>query len=676
MTGDNPAAGAAPAPFHRPGMAYFWVLNDRVDWAEVERQLQAFAAAEDLTALCLHPTSGVPYGGDEWFDFIGRICRRAAELNLRIWLYDEDPFPSGNAGGRITAEHPGLAAQGIRQHVYDPTAQGDTGIFYFPTGPLLWCGLVDEATGAYTDLTARVGLLRRKWTFEERWDSRFFYPDTPLYAAPSAGPVGAEYALTVPEIPPGMRLLALVAGAAEQSSWSPFGPLADSLNPAATRLFLEYTHERYFRALGDLFGATIEAIFTDEPKLFDSHPWTPGLFEDFMRERGYDIRPFLHYLFSDSDCERARLTRLHYREHVARRFRDAWMRPVAAWCRAHGLRFVGHISPEDDPSEQASCLGDLLPLLEEMDLCGTDIIIPAAGDARHPILNVGTVCAVSVAQQRGKGGTMSETGHMMDQLSMEEIARVFRWQTVLGLTAPLGNCAALSVRGPRGGVPPAFSPDHPNWPALADLRRELAGLQAVIRGTRQLAPVALLWPIRSFMMRRMVFPDPWQPLRVDFVALLAACLDRQVGTQIIDEEAVWELAPREGRAALGAARYSHLLIPSCTVLHARTVTALQALQRQGITVIRAGSGPEWIEEPMALPPAGMEWCPRLPMQEAVVTLPRLLDLRDPAEEIRCTAWEAPDGRVARLLMNLRPAPYLARWEGGERLLAPGEAIVL
>lgn len=663
-------------PFHRPGMAYFWVLNDRVPWAEVDRQLQAFAAANDVTALCLHPSSGVPYGGDEWFAYIERICRRAAELDLHIWLYDEDPFPSGNAGGRITAEHAGLAAHGIRQHVYDPRAQGDTGIFYFPTGPLIWCGLLNERTGEYKDLTGHVGLLRRKWDYVERWDSRFFYPDTPLYAAPMAGPTGAEFALTVPEIPVGMRLMAFTAGPAEQSSWSPFGPLADSLNPEVTRLFLQLTHERYFAQFGDLFGTTVEAIFTDEPKFFDAHPWTPGLFEDFQRERGYDLRPYLRYLFNDEDGERALLTRLHYREHIAARFRDAWMRPVAAWCRAHRIKFVGHISPEDDPSEQAACLGNLMPLLEDLDLCGTDVIIPAAGDARHPILSIGTIAAVSVAQQRGKEGTMSETGHMMDQLTVPEIARVFLWQTVLGLTAPLGNCAGLSVRGPRGGVPTVFSPDNPRWPELPPLRRRLAELQEILRGARQVAPVALLWPIRSFEMRRTpVFPDSDNPLRRDFITLLAACLDRQVGIQIIDEAALWELEMCDGAATLGLAQYSHLVVPSCTVLHANTLDALHRLQVQGVTVLLTGEPPTWREEPQALVPADLDGFPRLKLADAVASLPRLLELHRRGTDIRCTAWEK-DGVVTRLLMNLRETAYRAQWDSETKKLAPHEVTVL
>jgi len=260
----------------------------------------------------------------------------------------------------------------------------------------------------------------------------------------------------------------------------------------------------------------------------------------------------------------------------------------------------------------------------------------------------------------------------MDQLDVEQIGRVFRWQTMFGLTTPVANCAALSVRGPRGGVPTVFSPDNYRWPALADVRKRITEIQTYIRGARQIAPVALLWPIRSFYLKKMAFPDPANPLRVDFVSLLEACLDHQVGTHIIDEAAVWELQMHGNEAVLGNARYTHLLVPSCIVLHADTIAALQRLQQQGITVIFAGRMPDWIEEPMALAPADIDWCPRLSPQEAVAQLPRLLPLQESAAEIRCTAWESQEGHITRLLMNIRQT----RWEDGACILEPGQLIVI
>jgi hypothetical protein len=665
---------AAPV-FHRKGAGYFWLFNDRCEWETIERHLRAFAAAENVMAVSIHPRHGllVPYGGDEWFELVERTCRRAKELGVQVWLYDEDPWPSGNAGGRLTVEHPELAARGIHRFVYDPNVLDDKTIFYFPTGRLLWCGLVNEETGETRELTGRVGVIRRKWNVVEGWDSRFFYPETPLYNFSRCDTLDPEFAITVPAIPEGMKLMAFVARKAAFAEWSIYnGEFIDSLNPRATQLYLESTHEQYKKYVGDLFGSTVEAIFTDEPKWYDPNPYTEGLLEDFQRDMGYDLRPRLHYLFSDSMAPAAVLARLHYRDYIARRFLDAWMRPVAEWCRANGIKLTGHVSPEDDPVEQALCVGNMLPVMKEMELAGIDIIIPALGDRRHPVLSVGVTCATAVAQQRNKAGVMTETGHGCQQMSAEEIGKIFLWQNVMGVTANIIHCAFTSTRGPRDYELPDFGPDGALWEGMHEVRRKLAAIQEVTHDARQLAPVAILWPIRSFnAVRQEGQADNTGGLRRELTGLLAECLDRQVGTHFIDEADLPELAVEGKEAVLGRARYTHLVIPSCTVLKAETLETLKALQAQSITVLLAGQAPTMAQAADAILPADLCWCPRGSAND----LPRLLDLPVDAVDIRCTAWEK-NGKVSRLVLNIGTGAYEGEVEGKKVRLEPFEVHVV
>jgi hypothetical protein len=67
----------------------------------------------------------------------------------------------GNAGGRLTMEHPEFQAMEIKRFEPAPAAEAK-GLYCFPTGTLLWCGLVNETTRATTDLTSRAGLVRRR----------------------------------------------------------------------------------------------------------------------------------------------------------------------------------------------------------------------------------------------------------------------------------------------------------------------------------------------------------------------------------------------------------------------------------------------------------------------------------------------------------------------------------
>lgn len=659
----------------KPGIAYLWALNDRCDPEVIDAHIDAFAKA-DVAAVCLHPRSGLelPYGGDDWFAMIRRTAKRCAERGVRVWLYDEDPYPSGAAGGRITAEFPELAARRIRCYEADPALPAGEN-FCFGTGKLLWCGLASEDGADAVDLTARVGMIRRKWEVLDPWDSRNYYPDTPLYACQRAWTKQEEFAVRVPHVPAGMKLVAFVAAQIQGNHWR---LMPDSLNPQVTKLFLQLTHERYRQAVGDMFGREIEAIFLDEPKFYDSRPWTPGLFEEIERRYGYDIRPRLLHLFRHSDADIPSLTRLHYRQLCAERFRHAWLRPVAEWCRLNRLALVGHISPEDDPVHQSNCVGNLFPLQQELTIPGIDLIVPAVGDRRHPVLNVGIVSAVSVAQQYERPGVMSESLACSGlDFTADQARRVLLWQTVMGLTCPVVHAAYNSVEGHRKiDAPPDYGPLSPIWPGMGDIARELAPLQQLIRDARQVAPVAILWPIRTYQMGRYDWRNETTGRRAALNQLLSACLDHQVGTHFIDEATLWEATPRHGRATIGRAAYSHLLIPASTVLHEKTVAMLRSLHEAGVQITIAGEAPARQQTETSLEPLDLSPITTLPIDQAVANLPRLVQLEgaDPTD-IRCTIWERA-GVKTTLLLNISSTAKTATLAGRPIDLPPDQVVQL
>lgn len=664
--------------FHEPGLNYFWALNDECSDETMDSFIDAFVAG-DTAAVSLHPRPGMlkPYGGDEWFEFVQRTVERCAERGLGVWLYDEDPYPSGNAGGLVTRQRPDLRARAIRRYEARPATESHD-LYVFPAkGPLLWCGLVNETTGETRDLTSRVGVVRRKWLELNPWDSRYYYPATPLYTCPRAWTYEVEYAITCADVPEGFSLLGFAAEELLGDEGDAWGELPDLLNPESTRLFLALTHERYLSTVGRHFGKTIRAIFTDEPKYFGTFPWTDGLAEDFRRQFGYDLIPRLWHLFSQSCEPRPMLTRLHYRQWLGERFLKAWLRPVAAWCRRHGLALVGHISPEDDPVQQATTVTNLFPCHRHFAIPGIDLIVPAVGDHRHPLLNIGVVSAVSAAQQLSKPGVLSESlGASGLDFTVEEAGRILRWQLMMGVTTHVVHCAHNSVEGLRLiEAPPDFGPRSSRWEGTVALGRELADTQKHIRDATQIAPVAILWPVRTFAALPVAEFTADSPLRDELMELLRQCLDRQVGTHFLDEADLWRARVTRGTARLGRARYTHVLIPSCLVLHRRTIDALRQLKKRGVKVVLAGQAPSWVQTDSSLTVARMKWCPQMGPSDAVAGLPRVAELDGKTQDLRCTAWKR-GRKVVHLLMNLSRRKRAVSWHGQPLRLAPGELQVL
>lgn len=54
----------------------------------------------------LHSRVGLKteYLGPEWFDLTNAVVDEAARLGMEAYLYDEDRWPSGSAGGMVTVD--------------------------------------------------------------------------------------------------------------------------------------------------------------------------------------------------------------------------------------------------------------------------------------------------------------------------------------------------------------------------------------------------------------------------------------------------------------------------------------------------------------------------------------------------------------------------------------------
>ena len=673
----------------RPGLSFFWFLNGELRTEDLRRQLAAFAKLKPK-ALVLHPRSGLlmPYLSTEWFELVRLLAGECVKAGIEPWLYDEDYCPSGTAAGRVTMQHPEYLAHGIERFEAPADLKGGQ-IFFFPSGKLLWAGLLppEESSGAGEtaprDMTEHVGVMRRHWEVSP-WDSRWYYPAMPLYDCPRSESYIPEYAIRKPaDVKSGWRLVAFVARTVGIDS--PWQNLADSLNPAATEAFLQSTYEPYAKHLGDMLGREVPAMFTDEPKYLSARPFTPGLFESFAQIYGYDLRPRLDHLFTTAQTDESVLTRLHFREWTGKRFVDAWMKPVKQWCHNHGIALVGHVSPEDDPVQQASCVSNLFPVEEQFDLAGLDLIVPAVGDARHAVINVGPLTATSAAQQFGKAGVMSETlGASGEELATDKAARIMAWQVVSGISHLVVHGAFFTTMGLRVfDAGPDFGPDSPRWDGISDAACGLQPFFEVVGGgATQLAPVGIFWPMRSFWADGVM----WEPKdigrRKQLNAVMMACLQSQVGVHFLDEKPLAEGSIENGELRVGRARYRAIVIPSTSVIGAAALERLRELRRAKVPVYSIGDAPAKVQTAKGLDPITdgpwevvrpanlRQWC-----REA---LPRVLPLTnagDELAEVRASAWQR-DGKTTYLAVNIDTQARTLRVGKSTVELKSGEIVAL
>lgn len=107
---------ANPAPAFRAKP--FWAWNDKLNEHELRRQIRIFKTM-GLGGFFMHSRIGLntPYLSHEWFDLVAACIDEAQKTGTEAWLYDEDRWPSGAAGGLVTRhEHYRMRSLVLTRH--------------------------------------------------------------------------------------------------------------------------------------------------------------------------------------------------------------------------------------------------------------------------------------------------------------------------------------------------------------------------------------------------------------------------------------------------------------------------------------------------------------------------------------------------------------------------------
>ena len=80
----------------------FWSWNSELDVNELLKQIDEMYAA-GFGGFIMHARSGLKteYLGEKWFSCVGACLKKAKELNMNAWVYDENGYPSGFVGGAL-----------------------------------------------------------------------------------------------------------------------------------------------------------------------------------------------------------------------------------------------------------------------------------------------------------------------------------------------------------------------------------------------------------------------------------------------------------------------------------------------------------------------------------------------------------------------------------------------
>lgn len=566
----NPDSILRPAPF--------WAINDRITPEETARQM-ADMISVGLSGGFFHSRHGLitDYLGEEWFAAMEAAVKTAKEKDGYLWLYDEDLWPSGNAGGQVA---------GMKDE-YRSTLL--TAIFV----------AANEATPKLDEDQEfrRCYVLRKRDGLQLRG-----FDQVPLDRMDDY----RQY-----------ERLFMVRMYTSKIGWWGGESYANLLHPEAMRRFVEMTHEVYRKQLGDEFGKRIPGIFTDEPMMnhrYNGIAWYDGIPEKYAEWTGRDWWADLPYMFFEGP--QACKVRLLVGRTVLRQFLEAYSKPIYEWCEANGLEHTGHYMNEDSFfSQMIAHAGGVMAHYRYQQAPGIDHLCRDAYGALFTCKQVS-----SAARQLGRKRVLTEIfGVSRHTNTFEDFKWLADYDMVLGANFLCPHLTWYSAKGRRKrDYPPVWNYQQTYWTELKPLNDYFTRVAHALTRGKAACDILLLHSIESATSARrlgaevrgdtstgalrMPLSAPQEDMSAAhrFDGLMRKALDAILNAgyecDLGDDGYIEDMGSVSGDTfSIGEMSYKLVVIPPSTTWRPRTFELLEQFVADGGKVLMLGELPTMLD---------------------------------------------------------------------------------
>ncbi len=560
--------------FVNPSVAFrskpFWAWNDKLEESELRRQIRIFREM-GFGGFFMHSRIGLktPYLSKEWFDLIRACIDEAKKNGTESWLYDEDRWPSGAAGGLITKDPK------YRSQLLLLTRHNLPERFIWP----------EEENKAYI-----YGA-----TFEDEKITWFKKLDQ-----------AADIAI----LPQGAEVLEFSIETHFEIPWYNNQTYLDTMNKEAVAKFIEVTHEAYRREVGEEFGKQIPGIFTDEPnrgpffRNFEGNrlgiPWTAELPAKFEELYGSDIIQHVPEIVFDLVDKPDNPTRYRYFCTTTRLFVESFAKQIGDWCEKNNLLATGHVLEEHPISNTTSIVGAAMQFYPYVQAPGIDILTQSL------IEYITAKQCVSVARQTGRKWVLSELyGCTGWETTFETYKHIGDWQAAMGITLRCPHLSWYSMAGESKRDYPASIHYHsPWWKQYKAVEDYFARLAVLLSDGKPICDLAVIHPIESyyvlFDMNWMINPKI-KEMDKQYEALVDGLLAEHLDFDFADEQLMLDFKAQVGNDSTGAylqigqMKYRAVLVPQLVTIRSTTLETLKAFAQAGGKVVFAGQAPDLVD---------------------------------------------------------------------------------
>lgn len=564
--------------FEHPTCEYrgtpFWAWNNKLCEDQLCRQIDILHEM-GFGGFHMHARTGLgtKYLSEEFMQMVKSCVNKAKNDHMRAYLYDEDRWPSGFAGGYVT-KNPAYRAHSL---LFTPTPYGKGKVLDFNVSAAD-AGRSEngELLGVYDIVLNADGSLKSG----QKMDAD----------APAQGRKWYAYLETQ-----------------NPSSWFNNQTYVDTLSPEAMQEFIRITYESYLAAVGADFGDVVPSIFTDEPQFSRKQtlnfatdemdvtlPWTPDLPQTYMQAYGFDILEHLPELIWDLPDKMPSKARYCYHDHIAERFAEAFADQCGGWCRKHGIALTGHMMEEPTLFSQTAALGEAMRSYRSFDLPGIDMLCDWTEFTTAKQ-------AQSAVHQYGYEGMLSEL-YGVTGWDFDFRGHKFQgdWQAALGVTVRVPHLSWVSMAGEaKRDYPASISYQSPWYKEYSYVEDHFARVNTALTRGKPIVKVGVIHPVESCWLY-------WGPKEEN-------ALERQILDDHFADITRWllfglydfnfiseSLLPSQCEKAgnpmqVGKMAYDVVIVPDCRTLRHTTIERLRDFAAAGGKVIFMGTAPEWVD---------------------------------------------------------------------------------
>ena len=535
----------------------FWAWNGDLKKEYLLEQIDAFKKM-GLGGAHMHVRTGLvqKYLGDEHMQCIKDCTEKFKKEKMLSWLYDEDRWPSGAAGGYVTKE--------IKHRI-----------------KYLILTVGERPVGEYNTLLACFDVVLDKDGFLSSY-RRIDENETEIS---------------------GTKWRAYMAIPRGNDSWYNGQAYVDTMSKQAIKKFIDITYTAYEKAVGKEFGKTVPAIFTDEPnmgykKIFAfshdksdvSFPITYDFAKEYKKLYGDDFYDFIPELFWELPDGKVSTYRYRYHDLTVEMFTKAFCDQCGKWCEDHGILFTGHVLHEESLQTQTDCMGEAMRTYRSFGLPGIDML------CNYHEYSTAKQCQ-SAVHQYGKPGMLSE---LYGVTNWDHDFRGHKhqgdWQAALGVTTRVHHLAYYSMEGEaKRDYPASIGYQSPWYEKYSYIEDHFARVNTAMTRGKVDVKVGVIHPIESYWLHYGPMDKTSEirnQMESNFQNLIQWLLFGTVDFDYICESTLPKLCKKgTNPLKVGEMKYDCIIVPACETLRSTTLERLEAFRESGGKLIFMGSAP-------------------------------------------------------------------------------------